>query len=236
MSNIDRLKDIINNSKRIAVFTGAGVSTESGIKDFRGKDGVSKYTDIPIEILLSHTYYEKHTKEFFDYYRKCFNCMDKEPNITHKFLKRLEDEGKLLGVITQNVDGLDRKAGIKKVYEIHGTIYKNHCTDCGKEYPPESIFNCEGVPSCKCGGIIKPDVVLYEEPLPTDMIMNANKTIHEADTLIVLGTSLMVYPAAGYVDMFRGDNLVIINMDSTPYDDMADVVIHDSLSDVISKL
>ena len=236
MDKTEELKEIIKNSKKIVCFTGAGVSTESGIKDFRGKDGISKYTDTPIEILISRPYYETHTKEFFDYYRKCFNCIDKKPNVTHEFIKKLQDEGKLLGVITQNVDGLDKKAGIENVYELHGSIYNNHCTDCGKSYPPEAVFNSEGIPSCECGGIIKPDVVLYGESLPYDAVMNADRIIDEADTLIVLGTSLVVYPAAGYVDSFHGDKLVIINYDSTPYDYMADLVINDKLSNVVSKL
>ncbi len=236
MSDIDKLKEIIKNSKKIVCLTGAGISTESGIKDFRGKDGISNYNDIPIEVLLSHDYYENHTSEFFDYYRKCFDVLDKEPNVTHKFLKRLEDEGKLVGIITQNVDGLHSKAGNKKVIELHGSIYHNYCTDCGKEYSPEDVFKCKGIPTCKCGGIIKPSVVLYGEPLPGDEIWKANKATDEADTMIVLGTSLVVMPASMYAANFNGEHLVIINLDSTPYDSYADVVIHDKLSNVISKL
>jgi NAD-dependent deacetylase len=236
MDNIEKLKEIINNSKRIVVFTGAGVSTESGIKDFRGKDGISKYTDIPIEILISDDYFYGHTEEFYTYYKKCFNCLDKEPNITHKYLKKLEDEGKLIGIITQNVDGLHSKAGSKNVLEIHGTIYKNRCISCGKEYTPEYVFDSDGVPKCECGGIVKPDVVLYGEPLPEDAVFTASKLVREADTMIVLGTSLQVMPASGFVTSFSGENLVIINYDSTPYDKAADLVIHDKLSNVISKL
>ncbi len=236
MDKIEKLKEIINNSKKIVVFTGAGVSTESGIKDFRGKDGVSKYTDIPIEILISRTYFYEHTEEFYEYYKKCFNCLDKEPNITHYYIKKLEDEGKLLGVITQNVDGLHSKAGCTKVLEIHGTIYKNRCLDCGKEYSAEYVFNSKGVPKCKCGGIIKPDVVLYEEPLPEKAVFEASRLVREADTMIVLGTSLQVMPASSYVTSFNGDNLVIINLDSTPFDGAADLVIHDKLSNVMEKL
>ncbi len=236
MNEIEKLKEIIKNSKKIVVFTGAGVSTESGIKDFRGKDGISKYTDIPIEILISRSYFDYHTEEFFEYYKKCFNCLDKEPNITHKYLKKLEDEGKLIGIITQNVDGLHTKAGCKKVVEIHGTIYKNRCLDCGKEYGPEFVFNSKGVPTCECGGIVKPDVVLYEEALPMDAVFEASRLVQEADTMIVLGTSLQVYPASSYVTSFNGNNLVIINYDPTPYDGAADLVIHGKLSDVISRL
>ena len=236
MNEIEKLKEIIKNSKKIVVFTGAGVSTESGIKDFRGKDGISKYTDIPIEILISRSYFDYHTEEFFEYYKKCFNCLDKEPNITHKYLKKLEDEGKLIGIITQNVDGLHTKAGCKNVIEIHGTIYKNKCEECGEEYGPEFVFNSKGVPTCECGGIVKPEVVLYEEPLPRDAVFEASRLVQEADTMIVLGTSLQVYPASGYVTSFNGENLVIINYDSTPYDGAADLVIHGKLSDVISKL
>ena len=236
MDDITKLQEIIDKSKKIVVFTGAGVSTESGIKDFRGKDGVSKYSDIPIEILISHTYFVNNTEEFYKYYKLCFNCLDKEPNITHKYLKKLEDEGKLIGIITQNVDGLHTKAGSKNVCEIHGSIYKNTCVKCGKKYGPEDVFNSKGVPKCKCGGIIKPDVVLYEEALPYEEVVKADELVREADTLIVLGTSLVVYPAAAYVDRFTGDNLVIVNMDKTPYDREASLVIHDKLSNVISKL
>ena len=236
MDNIDRLKEIIDKSNKIVVMTGAGVSTESGIKDFRGKDGISKFSNIPVEILISHTYFIHNTEEFYKYYKLCFNCLDKEPNITHKYLKELEDKGKLLGIITQNVDGLHTKAGSKNVCEIHGSIYRNTCVECGKKYGPEDVFNAEGVPKCSCGGIIKPDVVLYEEQLPYDAVMKADELVREADTLIVLGTSLVVYPAAGYVERFLGDNLVIINMDKTPYDNDATLVIHDKLSNVIGKV
>ena len=236
MIKIEKLKKIIAKSKKIVFFTGAGVSTESGIKDFRGKDGISKYTDIPIEILISKSYFYKHTLEFYDYYKKCFNCIDKKPNITHYFIKKLEDEGKVLGVITQNVDGLHYKAGSTNVVELHGTIYKNRCVDCGKEYTPQYVFNSEGIPKCTCGGIIKPDVVLYEESLPEKAIYEASKLVRDADTLIVLGTSLQVMPASSYVASFNGDNLVIINLDSTPFDQYADLVIHDKLSNVMEKL
>lgn len=236
MDKIEKLKEIIDNAKKIVVFTGAGISTESGIKDFRGKDGISKYTDIPIEILISDEYFYNHTEEFYEYYKKCFNCTDKLPNITHKYLKKLEDMGKLTGIITQNVDGLHPKAGNKNVLEIHGTIYKNRCLDCGKEYSAEYVFNSEGVPTCSCGGIIKPDVVLYGEPLPEEAVFEASRLVREADTMIVLGTSLQVMPASSYVASFNGENLVIINMDPTPFDGMADLVIHDKLSNVISKL
>ena len=236
MNDIDRLKEIIDKAKKIVVFTGAGVSTESGIKDFRGKDGVSKYTDIPIEILISDEYFYRHTEEFYEYYKKCFNCLDKEPNVTHKYFKKLEDEGKVIGVITQNVDGLHTKAGSKNVLEIHGTIYKNRCLKCGKEYDADYVFNSKGVPTCSCGGTIKPDVVLYGEPLPEEAVFEASKLVKEADTMIVLGTSLQVMPASSYVANFNGENLVIINMDPTPFDNMADLVIHDKLSNVIGKL
>ena len=236
MNDIDKLKIAIMKSNNIVCLTGAGVSTESGIKDFRGKDGISKYTDIPIEVLISRSYFDSNTEEFYEYYKKCFNCLDKEPNITHKFLKKLEKSGKLKAVITQNVDGLDVKAGCKNVLELHGSIYRNHCMKCGKSYTAEEVFNAKGVPKCSCKGIIKPDVVLYEEPLPDGIIDRAIEYIRNADLFLILGTSLVVYPAAGLVRYFKGDTLAIINYDETGYDYTSDIVIHDKLSNVIDKI
>ncbi len=236
MNEVDKLKEAISKSNNIVCLTGAGVSTESGIKDFRGKDGISSYADLPLEVVLSSDYFYSNTEEFYEYYIKCFNCLDKEPNITHLFMKRLEDEGKLKGVITQNVDGLDTKAGIKNVIELHGSIYHNYCTECFKEYGPDAVFNSKGIPKCECGGVIKPHVVLYGESLPEGAIEKSVELLSKADLLIVLGTSLVVYPAAGLIRYFRGDTLAIINMDETPYDYSADIVIHDKLSNVINKL
>ena len=236
MNDIDKLKIAIMKSNNIVCLTGAGVSTESGIKDFRGKDGISKYTDIPIEVLISRSYFDSNTEEFYEYYKKCFNCLDKEPNITHKFLKKLEKSGKLKAIITQNVDGLDVKAGCKNVLELHGSIYRNHCMKCGKSYTAEEVFNAKGVPKCSCKGIIKPDVVLYEEPLPDGIIDKAIEYIRNADLFLILGTSLVVYPAAGLVRYFKGDTLAIINYDETGYDYTADIVIHDKISNVIDKI
>ena len=236
MKKIDKLKEAIEKADNIVVLTGAGVSTESGIKDFRGKDGISKYTDIPIERLISRTYFNNFTSNFYEYYKKCFNCLDKKPNITHKFLKKLEDSGKLKAIITQNVDGLDIKAGCKNVLELHGSIYRNYCQKCGKKYDASYVFNAEDIPECSCGGIIKPDVVLYEEQLPEGIIERSIDYIRKADLLLVLGTSLVVYPAAGLVNYFRGDTLAIINYDETGYDEIADIVINDKLSNVIKKL
>ena len=236
MDKIEKLKNIIDESKNIVVLSGAGVSTDSGIKDFRGKDGLSKTSSIPMEILLSSNYFYRHTEDFYEFYKETFDCSNIEPNITHKYLKKLEDMGKLKGIITQNIDGLHSKAGNKNVYEIHGTTFSYHCIKCNKKYNANKVFNSEGVPKCTCGGIIKPDVVLYGESLPEDVVENAITKIEEADLLMVLGSSLVVYPAAGLINYFRGKNLVIINKDKTSYDNEATLVINDNLSKVFKKL
>lgn len=233
---IYKLKKIIDNSKYIVALTGAGVSTDSGIKDFRSKDGLSCDTKIPIEILLSRDYFYNNTKEFYDFYRNNFDIRKVKPNIVHYYLKKLEKDGKIKSVVTQNIDGLHSKAGSKIVYELHGTIYKNHCIKCGKEYNYEKVFNSVDVPKCECGGIIKPNVVLYQEQLPTDELNKSINDIMKADMLLVLGTSLLVYPAAGLIDYFRGKYLIIINNSETPYDDLASLVINDNLSAVFSYL
>ena len=226
MDKIETLKKMIDESNNIVCLTGAGVSTDSGIKDFGSKDGLSKFTSIPVEILLSSNYFYEHTEDFYEFYKEYFNADKIKPNITHKYLKKLEDIGKLKGIITQNIDGLHSKAGSKTVYEIHGTTFKNHCIKCGKEYDQKYVFESIGVPHCKCGGLIKPDVVLYGESLPTDVVNNAVKAISKADMLLVLGSSLVVYPAAGLIDYFNGKNLVIINRDPTQFDREASLVIH----------
>jgi NAD-dependent deacetylase len=240
MSNeekIQKFKEIVEESDNIVFFGGAGVSTESGIPDFRSKDGLynQKY-DYPPETILSHTFFENNTKEFYKFYKDKLNAKGIEPNITHKYLKMLEDKGKLKAVITQNIDGLHEKAGSKNVLLLHGTTYVNHCMDCGKEYDADYVFSSDGIPRCECGGIIKPDVVLYEEPLDDRTVRESIEAISNADLLIVGGTSLVVYPAASFINYFRGKNLVIINRDSTSYDGNADLVIHEKLGDVFSKL
>ena len=237
MNKIEELQELIDKSNNIVFFGGAGVSTESGIKDFRSVDGLynEKY-DYPPEVILSHTFFMTHTKEFYKFYRDKLNTLNIEPNITHKFLKELEDAGKLKAVITQNIDGLHEKAGSKNVLLLHGTIYRNYCMECNKFYGAEYIFKNNDVPRCECGGLIKPDVVLYEEPLNNDVVDKAIKALKEADLLIIGGTSLAVYPAASYINYYKGDKIVIINRDSTPYDNRADIVINDKLGEVFKKL
>lgn len=237
MDKIEKLQNLIDKSNNIVFFGGAGVSTESGIKDFRSVDGLynEKY-DYPPEVILSHTFFMNKTKDFYKFYRDKLNTLNIEPNVTHKFLKKLEDVGKLKAVITQNIDGLHEKAGSKNVLLLHGTIYRNYCMDCNKFYGAEYIFNNDEVPKCECGGIIKPDVVLYEEPLNEEVVSKAIKAIKEADLLIIGGTSLAVYPAASYINYYTGDKLVIINKDRTPYDNSADLVINEKLGDVFKNI
>ena len=237
MDKIKELKRMIDECNNIVVFTGAGVSTDSGLKDFRGKDGLyKKPSPYPAEYMLSNSCFYEHTELFYEYYKDNFNCLNVEPNIIHKYFKKLEDSGKLKAIITQNIDGLHTKAGNKNIFEIHGTIYKNHCIKCHKEYDAEYIFNSKGIPKCECGGIIKPDVVLYGESLPEDAFTNGIKAIANADMLIVMGSSLTVYPASSMIDYFRGKYLVIINKDKTPYDYKADLVINDNLAKVSKKV
>ena len=234
---IEKLQEIIDKSNNIVFFGGAGVSTESGIPDFRSKDGLyhMKYK-FPPEEILSHSFFMDNPDEFYRFYKDKMNSLNVLPNVSHKFLAKLEKAGKLRAVITQNIDGLHTKAGSKNVLELHGTIYKNHCMECGREYSAEYVFNSEGVPYCECGGIIKPDVVLYEEALNDFTVMQAINYIKQADVLIVAGTSLTVYPASGLIRYFRGKHLVIINRDTTDYDNMAELVIHEKLGDVFGKL
>ena len=239
MNKIDELQKMIDNAYHIVFFGGAGVSTASGIKDFRGKNGLYREkdypTDLPPEYMLSIDLFKSNPKMFFDFYKDKMNCLDAKPNVIHKYLAKLEKEKKLEAIITQNIDGLHQKAGSKNVLEIHGTVYKNHCIDCGKSYSAEYVFNSNGIPKCSCGGIIKPDVVLYGEQLPTSFVV-AMDYINKADLLIVAGTSLTVEPAASLVRMFDGKNLVIINGSLTAYEGKADLIIHDRLEDVFSKL
>lgn len=215
MENADvaeRLKNIVASMKRGVFFGGAGVSTESGIPDFRSEDGLyrMKYK-YPPERMLSHSFFLSHTEEFFEFYRDKMLYLDARPNAAHVKLAEWEKEGRLAAVVTQNIDGLHRKAGSRNVLELHGSVLRNHCMDCGRSYPVDYVASATGVPRCECGGIVKPDVVLYEEPLDDDVLEAAVDAIRSADTLIVGGTSLNVYPAAGLVDFFRGDELVVIN-------------------------
>lgn len=233
MENLETLKRWVAESQRIVVFTGAGVSTESGILDFRSADGLySQKFDYPPETIISHSFYLRKPEYFFRFYREKMLPLDYEPNITHKVLARWEQEGKLSAVVTQNIDGLHQKAGSKRVYELHGSVLRNYCTRCGKFYPATFIRDSDGIPKCDCGGTVKPDVVLYEEGLDQDTIEKRVRAIHNADLLIVAGTSLTVYPAAGLIDY----RLVLINRDVTPRDGAADLVLHESLGAVFSEL
>ena len=233
---IDELQKMIDESEYIVFFGGAGVSTESGIKDFRSKDGLynMKYK-YPVEMMLSSKMFYEETEEFYKFYKDKMNCLNAKPNITHKYLKNLEDKGKLKAIITQNIDGLHSKAGNKNVYEIHGTIMKNHCLRCGKEYDAKYVFESADVPKCPCGGVIKPDVVLYGEMLP-NCFEEAIFKVQKADMMIVAGSSLLVSPANSLVDIFQGKYLVIINNEETPYDNKANLVIHEKLSNIFGKL
>ena len=237
MSKIDLLKNWIRESERIVFFGGAGVSTESGIPDFRSVDGLyNQKFEYPPETIINHTFYERKPAYFFRFYREKMMPLGFEPNITHKVLARWEAEGKLSAVVTQNIDGLHQKAGSKRVLELHGSILRNYCVRCGKFHSAEFVKSADGVPKCDCGGTVKPDVVLYEEPLNQRTIFDSIEAIADADLLIVAGTSLTVYPAAGLVDYYRGDRLVLINRDTTPYDDRADLVFHESLGNIFSEL
>ena len=239
MSKIDQLQEIIDESSNIVFFGGAGVSTESGIPDFRSESGIfkslEKYGDTP-ENLVSHTYYMEHTEEFYRYYKENLVFKDANPNPAHLTLAKLEEIGKLKTVITQNIDGLHQKAGSIKVLELHGSIHRNYCQKCNNEYSLDYILENNGIPYCECGGIVKPDVVLYEEPLKNHVLEDAIDFISNAETLIVGGTSLVVYPAASLINYFNGDNLVLINKSETCYDSMASLVINDAIGEVLSKI
>lgn len=231
MDKVDKFKKMIDDAQNIVAFTGAGVSTDSGLKDFRSKDGLynQKY-NYPVEYMLSATCFYREPELFYKYYKENFNCLKYEPNATHILLKKLEDIGKLKAIVTQNIDGLHTKAGSKVVYEVHGTVYKNHCINCRKEYKPEYIFKSNDLPICICGSIIKPDVTLYEENLPSYDFEEGIKAISKADMLIVAGSSLTVYPAASMLNYFKGKYLVIINNDKTSFDSKANLVINDNLA------
>lgn len=233
----EELRQIVDESQRIVFFGGAGVSTESGIPDFRSQDGLyhQKY-DYPPEEILSHTFFVRKPEEFYRFYRDKMLILSAKPNKAHLTLALWEKEGRLLSVVTQNIDGLHQAAGSRRVHELHGSVLRNYCTKCGKFYDVDFIAHSERIPVCSCGGVIKPDVVLYEEALPTGVVEDAVHDISIADTLIIAGTSLTVYPAASYIRYFRGKHMVLINRDETPYDHHADLVIHDKVGEVLSAV
>ena len=237
MNTPEEFQNVIDNSERIVFFGGAGVSTESGIPDFRSVDGLynQKY-DYPPEQILSHTFFERNTAEFYRFYRDNMLCLDKKPNAAHLKRAELEAAGKLTAVVTQNIDGLHQAAGSKKVYELHGSVLRNYCRNCRKFYSADFIKSSEGVPTCDCGGVIKPDVVLYEEGLDDSVVNGALSAIMQADTLIIAGTSLTVYPAAGFVRYFRGSTVVLINRDATPFDDQADLIYHCKVGELLGQI
>lgn len=237
MDQIEQLKQWVEQSERIVAFTGAGVSTESGIPDFRSADGLyNREFEYPPETIISHSFLMTEPEFFFQFYRKNMLPLGFEPNVTHRVLAQWEREGKLSAVVTQNIDGLHQKAGSQSVLELHGSVLRNYCIRCGKDYSAEFIRDAQGIPVCTCGGMVRPDVVLYEEGLDSAILEESIKAIENADLLIVAGSSLTVYPAAGLLHYYSGDRLVLINRDMTPLDGMADLIIRDSLGDVFSQL
>ena len=237
MEKLEQLQQWIDESKYIVFFGGAGVSTESGVPDFRSVDGLynQKYSEPP-ETILSHTYFMRRPEGFFRFYRDKMLPLQARPNDAHKKLAELEQAGKLKAVVTQNIDGLHQKAGSKEVLELHGSVLRNYCESCGKFYGVEAVAESEGVPRCACGGIIKPDVVLYEEALDDSVMYRAVEHIRKEDMLIIGGTSLTVYPAAGFVDYYRGNKLVLINREPTPYDRYADLTINEKIGQVFREI
>ena len=234
---IEQLNEWIKGTDNIVFFGGAGVSTESGIPDFRSVDGLyNQQYDYPPETILSHTSYRRNPAEFYRFYRAKMLCLDAKPNAAHLKLAQWEQEGKLKAVVTQNIDGLHQAAGSKKVLELHGSVLRNYCESCGKFYDAAYILHSEGVPACECGGSIKPDVVLYEEGLNQKTLTDAIRSISEADVLIVGGTSLAVYPAAGLLDYYNGNKLVLVNKTPTPRDSIADLVVQGSIGEIFSQL
>jgi len=236
MENVQQLADWMRESRRAVFFGGAGVSTESGIPDFRSASGIyQRKFPYPAETMLSHDFFIEHPREFYDFYRNVMLYPDAEPNAAHETLAKWENEKHLAAVVTQNVDGLHQKAGSKNVYELHGSVYKNRCTRCGRKYGLDAILNSRDVPKCSCGGSLKPEVVLYGEGLDEDTVSGAVEAIAEADLLIVGGTSLAVYPAAGFLNYYEGHRLVLVNLQPTPYDDRADLVICGKIGQVLTE-
>lgn len=237
MNDLETLKQWVQESNRIVFFGGAGVSTESGIPDFRSVDGLyNQKFAYPPEKILSRSFFQRDPEYFYKFYKEKMMPLDFRPNIVHLKLAQWEQDGKLSAVITQNIDGLHQKAGSDAVYELHGSVLRNYCMACGKAHTAEFVKSSNGVPECACGGMVKPDVVLYEEPLDEEVLENSICAIESADILIVAGTSLTVYPAAGLVRYYQGKRMVLINRDPTPYDHQADLVIHDQLGMVFSQL
>ncbi len=231
------LQSIIDNSNYLVFFGGAGVSCESGIPDFRSADGLYNQSyDYPPETILSHTFFTKRPEDFYRFYRDKMLYPDKKPNKAHCKLAELEKSGKLKAVITQNIDGFHQAAGSKQVFELHGSVHRNYCVSCGKFHSFDFMYESRGVPRCECGAIVKPDVVLYEEGLSTETVEQSVNHIAKADTLIIAGTSLTVYPAAGFINYFNGKNLVLINRDETPVDHKANLVIRDKVGEVLDKI
>ena len=232
-----QLKKWIDESDNVVFFGGAGVSTESGIPDFRSVDGLynQKYK-FPPEMILSHSFFVKNPEEYYRFHHEKLAIGDVKPNTAHLKLAELEQKGKLKAVVTQNIDGLHQAAGSKKVLELHGSILRSYCCTCGRPYPADKMNYCEGVPRCSCGGVIRPDIVLYEEPLDEQIMQESIRCISEADVLIVGGTSLNVYPAAGLINYYRGNKLVLVNLSSTPYDSEADLVINEKIGKVFGQL
>ena len=234
---IMQLKKLVDESDNIVFFGGAGVSTESGIKDFRSVDGLyHQKFKYPPETMLSHSFYESHMEEFYDFYRTKMLALDAQPNAAHRKLAELEAQGRVTAVVTQNIDGLHQMAGSKQVLELHGSIHRNRCMRCGRRYGLEAILDTEGVPRCECGGVIKPDVVLYEEALDQRTLTAAVDVISQADTLLIAGTSLAVYPAAGLIRYFEGDCLALVNLSPTPMDQKADLLIRGKIGEVLSQI
>ncbi|MFQ8600553.1 MAG: NAD-dependent protein deacylase [Oscillospiraceae bacterium] len=237
MTDLEKLQQLVGQSRKIVFFGGAGVSTESGIPDFRSVDGLyhQQYDDPP-ETILSHTFYLRYPDKFFRFYRDKMLCLDAKPNAAHRKLAELEQAGRLLAVVTQNIDGLHQQAGSKRVLELHGSVHRNRCESCGRAYDAAFVLESAGVPLCVCGGRVKPDVVLYEEPLDARVLRGAIEAIAQADLLIVGGTSLAVYPAAGLVDYYQGEHLVLINRSATPLDSRASLLLQERIGKVLGAL
>lgn len=237
MKELEQLQQMVDESHNIVFFGGAGVSTESGIPDFRSVDGLYHQTfRYPPEQILSHTFYLRNTAEFYDFYRQKMLCLDAKPNEAHKALAKLEAAGKLTAIVTQNIDGLHQLAGSQTVYELHGSVHRNYCTKCKAEFDAAFILHSTDIPTCPCGGTIKPDVVLYEEGLDEQTINGAVAAIRAADMLLIGGTSLAVYPAAGLIQYYTGNRLVVINRDTTPLDAKANLVLKGSIGEMLGKL